>query len=213
ASNGILSGDGDIVGNVSGAAGAQAIVGASPGLINVTGNWNNTGIDIALELDDLSASLVAGEQYDQLNITDAFTHGGSVTIDVSELVGPSSEQQLKLIGWGSQAGTSSSTSVAFVGGSPLAHSFLADGFYVTVPGGGLAGDYNNDGSIDAADYVVWRKTDGSQDGYNTWRANFGQTAGAGSAGATSPTAAVPEPAAWVVCLGIVAVGLLLRRRT
>ncbi|MEX2310345.1 MAG: hypothetical protein WD738_22445 [Pirellulales bacterium] len=218
ASNGILSGDGDIVGNVSGAAGAQAIVGASPGVINVTGAWDNTGINIALELDDLSASLVPGEAFDQLNITGAFTHGGSVTIDVSELVGPGSEEQLKLIGWGSQAGMSSSTSVAFVGGSPLTHSFLADGLYLTVPGGGLAGDYNGDGSVDAADYVVWRKTDGTQDGYNTWRANFGQTAGTGSA-VSSGTAAVPEPAAWVVCLGLATIGIcigsrpLSRRRT
>ncbi len=31
---------------------------------------------------------------------------------------------------------------------------------------GLAGDYNLDGIVDAADYVVWRKTDGTQAGYD-----------------------------------------------
>lgn len=38
------------------------------------------------------------------------------------------------------------------------------------------GDYNHDGFVDDADYVVWRKTgiDG-QEGYNTWRTNFGKT--------------------------------------
>ena len=45
----------------------------------------------------------------------------------------------------------------------------------------IPGDFNHDGTVDAADYVVWRKTDGDdQPGYNTWRANFGQPAGSGS---------------------------------
>ena len=40
------------------------------------------------------------------------------------------------------------------------------------------GDYNGDGTVDAADYVLWRKTGGSQDDYETWRAQFGETTGA-----------------------------------
>ena len=39
----------------------------------------------------------------------------------------------------------------------------------------LPGDFNHDGTVDAADYVVWRKTDGTPAGYNTWRTHFGQT--------------------------------------
>ncbi len=31
------------------------------------------------------------------------------------------------------------------------------------------GDYNLNGLVDAADYVVWRKTDGTAGGYNVWR--------------------------------------------
>ena len=38
---------------------------------------------------------------------------------------------------------------------------------------GLAGDYNLNGIVDAADYIVWRKTDGTPAGYDKWRANFG----------------------------------------
>jgi hypothetical protein len=56
--------------------------------------------------------------------------------------------------------------------------------------GGLPGDFNDDGKVDAADYVVWRKTDGTQPGYNDWRANFGRTSGSGAA---VGAAAVPEP--------------------
>jgi hypothetical protein len=59
----------------------------------------------------------------------------------------------------------------------------------------LPGDYNGNGIVDAADYVVWRKDPasygGDPAGYNTWRTHFGQTAGSGS-GASVHTA-VPEP--------------------
>lgn len=59
-----------------------------------------------------------------------------------------------------------------------------------VPPVTLAGDYNNDGTVDASDYVVWRQHNGtavvvpndttsgnvSADDYNVWKANFGNTA-------------------------------------
>ena len=41
----------------------------------------------------------------------------------------------------------------------------------------LAGDFNGDNVVDAADYVVWRNSGGSQSAYDLWRANFGQTGG------------------------------------
>jgi hypothetical protein len=68
----------------------------------------------------------------------------------------------------------------------------------------LAGDYNVNGVVDAADYVAWRDrpvgpgillNDASPGSvspadYDVWKANFGATLGTGSA-----QAAVPEPAA------------------
>jgi hypothetical protein len=76
------------------------------------------------------------------------------------------------------------------------------------------GDYNDDGFVDAADYVVWRNTlgqtvpnygqlnaefgsgaDGDGDGvittadFDVWRARFGETA----TGASLPATGVPEP--------------------
>lgn len=60
------------------------------------------------------------------------------------------------------------------------------------------GDFNNNGSVDAADYVVWRDglgTTYTQADYDTWRAHFGQTAASGSSLASVSQAAVPEPAA------------------
>jgi hypothetical protein len=72
---------------------------------------------------------------------------------------------------------------------------------------GLPGDFNEDGAVDAADYVAWRKglgTTYTQTDYDVWRAHFGQTAGSGSTGyghrdsglgasSESLSAAIPEP--------------------
>ena len=71
---------------------------------------------------------------------------------------------------------------------------------------GVPGDYNDDGTVDAADYVVWRKYENTNtelpndpvggtvdiDQFNTWRGNFGMSEGGG---AGNWTAAVPEPGA------------------
>jgi WD40-like Beta Propeller Repeat len=69
----------------------------------------------------------------------------------------------------------------------------------------LEGDYNRDGSVDAGDYVVWRKGLGktyTQTDYEVWRANFGSTAGSGSAlpSADPLSAGTPEPATFVLLL-------------
>jgi hypothetical protein len=91
--------------------------------------------------------------------------------------------------------------------------------YVSGPAG-VAGDYNNNGTVDAADYVLWRNggplqnegaTPGNvtADDYTFWRSRFGAQAGSG-AGAN---AAVPEPGAvWIPAL-IALAGLFRGRRT
>ncbi|HEX4416110.1 MAG TPA: autotransporter-associated beta strand repeat-containing protein [Lacipirellulaceae bacterium] len=67
---------------------------------------------------------------------------------------------------------------------------------------GVAGDYNGNGVVDAADYVLWRNggplqnevnSIGTVDAsdYTAWRARFGNTSGSGSS--LSAGAAVPEP--------------------
>jgi T5SS/PEP-CTERM-associated repeat protein/autotransporter-associated beta strand protein len=64
---------------------------------------------------------------------------------------------------------------------------------------GLPGDYNNDGRVDAADYVVWRKVDGTPQGFNVWRANFGEVLDSGSGG-TGGTVPEPSPIALLTIL-------------
>jgi hypothetical protein len=91
---------------------------------------------------------------------------------------------------------------------PQHGNFVLTEFQVDAP----SGDYNHDGKFDAADYVIWRKTDGTAAGYNLWRSNFGEPAGTGSGspGVSSSRAAVPEPTT-LVLLMFVAVGWCLRR--
>jgi hypothetical protein len=77
----------------------------------------------------------------------------------------------------------------------------------------LPGDFDDDGSVDAADYVVWRKGLGSaytQSDYNIWRTHFGQTAG--SASGASANITVPERASPVPLIFAAASWFLWRRR-
>lgn len=71
------------------------------------------------------------------------------------------------------------------------------------------GDFDHDGRVDAADYILWRKTDGTQPGYNAWRTNFGRTSAIGSLASTP----VPEPsAAMLVLLAAAMISLSLLGR-
>lgn len=71
----------------------------------------------------------------------------------------------------------------------------------------LPGDFNGDGDVDAADYLVWRKTGISgQQGYLDWRANFGQSTGGGALSNES----VPEPTNVLLLLLAIACGAAAR---
>ncbi len=82
--------------------------------------------------------------------------------------------------------------------------YVGSGVQAVVPG-----DYNGDGSVDAADYTVWRDNLGGSESafafgsrdmsisgpigagdYSFWRANFGNTSGNA---ALTPAVSVPEP--------------------
>jgi len=83
--------------------------------------------------------------------------------------------------------------------------YVIDNFKVEIFGsnaiGGVQGDYNNNGVVDMADYVLWRnggplQNEGASTGtvddadYAFWRSHFGNTSGSGS---SLSSGSVPEP--------------------
>lgn len=91
-------------------------------------------------------------------------------------------------------------------GSALGSFYIDDISAQVLSALAVTGDYNHNGVVDAADYVLWRASagatgsgraaDGNSDGvvnqldYDLWRQHFGQTSGA-----ATHTAAIAEPAA------------------
>jgi hypothetical protein len=91
----------------------------------------------------------------------------------------------------------------------------------------LAGDYNQDGVVNAADYSVWRNTlgavgsnlaaDGNGNGridaadYAVWKSNFGMSSGAGSGG-LADGGSVPEPASLMLLAIAASLSPLVRLR-
>jgi hypothetical protein len=90
--------------------------------------------------------------------------------------------------------------------------------------GGLVGDYNADGAVNAADYVLWHNSMGAtgsslpadgngdqvvdHDDYLVWRSNFGKTAGASGSAAVT-VAGVPEPTSFALGVLTIAVGFVV----
>jgi T5SS/PEP-CTERM-associated repeat protein len=74
----------------------------------------------------------------------------------------------------------------------------------------LAGDFNRDGSVDAADYIVWRRNPSGNTfvdatNYQTWRTNFGRTADE-----LAESTTVPEPGGLALICSLLLVQLLIR---
>ncbi len=112
--------------------------------------------------------------------------------------------------WGA-IGSGAANQTSLITGSGLLNVLTFEPFV-------LAGDYNNDGLVNAADYTVWRDGGPLQNetaspgvvdaaDYTAWANNYGA-----AAPAVSTAAAVPEPAAGIAAGVLVLAGLSVRRR-
>jgi hypothetical protein len=116
-------------------------------------------------------------------------------------------------------------SVAPIGGSGGAG--VLGGVQFVRAAAGIPGDFNDNGQVDAADYVVWRKNKDTnnelpndnmiggsvgQEHYNLWRANFGAGTGSGTSALAYATAlTIPEPST-SICVAILAALVALQSR-
>jgi hypothetical protein len=236
----VTVGQGDIFGAVNNSAGGEiAVVGDSIAVFHdaVT---NNGTIFVApgsqiVTLEDLgfAAGSALSVQLSPIDPEDDAAEGigqaitsGQVTLDGTlnvSLVGgfqPQLEDTFQIVtAGGGRSGTFAAESLPELSGF-LGWDVVYTPNAVTlavVPA--LLGDYNVNGIVDAADYVVWGKTlnqsgtalaaDGNGNGtidsgdYDVWRANFGAQAGFGSV--STEHSAIPEPSE----LAVFATGTLL----
>ncbi len=111
----------------------------------------------------------AGSQYDQILASGAMGFGGTLQVSLINGFSPAAGQSFNLFDWGSKTGTFSSLSLPSLSGSlTWDTSQLYTNGVLGVVSAGLPGDYDNNGTVDAADYVVWRKLNINGDqGYAT----------------------------------------------
>jgi hypothetical protein len=228
---GFLSGDGMSADRVS-FSNVAVVAEAIPALtLEVTTSGANIGM---MRLVNNLSTEVAIEYYEIHSDQGSLDADNWTSLDDQEGADPAG------IGWVEGGGSDATIlSEGVVIGSPatvaagesleLGHSFLAGGdedleVYVGLADGSflrgaveyvgsvfLAGDYNGDNVVDAADYVLWRKFDptGTQN-YLDWVAHFGDS-NLGSGGAQAASAGVPEPmTASLLMLGAISTLFVVR---
>jgi hypothetical protein len=144
--------------------------------------------------------------------------GGSITVSVDASITPTLGQTFNLISaGGGLTGTFATTNVPVIPGGILEYgvTYSPNGAQLLVaPFGtfaGAPGDFNGDGSVDAADFTIWQDNFGSitslgadanhnhvidQGDFDIWRIAFGSGGGSGAGGGGLRAAldvAVPEP--------------------
>jgi PEP-CTERM motif len=207
-----LRGTGTLTGDVTN--GGVVLPGSSPGTLTIDGSYAQTTDGV------LSIDLASASSYDKLIVQGDVELGGLLEVNLLSGYMPQLGDTFDILDW---TGTKSS-SFEYLSlqdpGNDLAWdmSLLDSQGVLSIVSANvelLAGDYNDDGTVDAADYTVWRNALNSggplpnetaslgtvdQDDYAAWKANFGATSGLGS----GAPAGVPEPGS----LAIVAFALI-----
>ena len=181
--------------------------------ISVQGDfYQQAGAQIAIDLGGHSA----GVDYDTINVTGKVDLAGDLSVALADVGGspfaPTVGDVFQVLS-ATQGITGQFANIAL---PSLAWdldwhvNYLANAVTLSVL---VTGDFNHDGFVNNADYVMWRKNNGSQADYNTWRANFGTTPGTGASGGALGGTNVPQPTPLVlIAMGTALSGIFNRRR-
>jgi hypothetical protein len=198
----IATGSGPIAGQVENHGGIVA-PGNGVGTMSITGRFANA-LDgtLAFEL----GGTTAGTQYDQLLVTGAAALNGTLALSLVDLGGgafaPSVGNTFTLITATDGVGGTFSNFQA-PDGLNWRVNYNTNNVQLVV---GNPGDFNNDGAVDARDYVVWRNNGLGPLNFSAWRSHFGMTYAGGAGLGTAD--AVPEPSSLLALL-FAACGLAL----
>lgn len=205
--------------NLSDDAGNQPSL---PGTLTIFGDLTFTGAG-KVNMD------LTNSGYDKIVTTGTVTLGATATLNLPASFLPSPHQPFTLIDNQGPNPIGGVFNNFAEGGSIM---FGSQEYRLTYLGGdgndlvlapllaGVLGDYNGNGVVDAADYIMWRKGGpllnqvddpqvvNAQD-YVEWKARFGNPSGSG---ALANVAAVPEPGAgWLALIAIVGIWTLVSR--
>jgi hypothetical protein len=234
-----LGGSGNILGPVTlnaggnlspGANGSNSIGAFHLGTGTLTLNGNTTTTVSALKI-DLSTTIANGDIADLVDATNAtvnaVTNTNKPKIDINN-AGTMTGGTYLIMNYGAASTTIGNLVLGSVPSGFIAKLVNDSGLHTLSVQVEFQGDFNNDNVVDASDYVIWRKNNGTgttyaqgdanNDGavnsadYDIWRAKFGNSitpAGSGSL----VNGSVPEPGTLVLALlGMLAVGFGRRRR-
>jgi hypothetical protein len=221
--NGTLGGTGSIAGPVTVESGASI----APGAVGGIGTLSLNG-DLTLGAGSLLAiDLGAPTTGDRINVAGTTTINGG-TVNVTDAGGLATGIYTILDYAGALGGSFSNLTLGTVPAGftiNLVDTGSLINLDVTGAAAGLLGDFNEDGKVDAADYVVYRKNVGggplpNDDGlgspvgpahYNLWVAHFGEMEMGGGSGVGA--APVPEPASLALLMfGLAAIAFGRRGR-
>jgi T5SS/PEP-CTERM-associated repeat protein len=227
---------GEFCGNLVTPSGGTLAPGHSAGETFINGNYTQLS-DGVMEIELGGAA--PGTQHDFINVDFVALVGGELHLKLIDGFVPGPDETFLIVDAGSISGAFDNVAngqrlttfdglgsfvVNYGPGSPFDSNRIVLSAFEAVF---LPGDYNQSGTVDAADYVVWRENVGTnnmlpndavggtigQAHYDQWRAHFGESVGIGAGeAANSAGSAVPEPVTAMLLL-FAAAGGLKRRRT
>jgi T5SS/PEP-CTERM-associated repeat protein len=233
----IVGGNVDVFGTINNSLGAQVVVGGEAHAAFHDAFTNNGGLFITpgselLTLENLGfgggASLnlqIAGtdlDEFGQVHVAGSASLAGTLDVDLLGGFTPSAGDSFQIItaGIGRSGFFANENLPSLPAGLGWDVEYNPNSVVLSVVSVAVPGDYNNNGVVDAADYVLWR--DGgplanevnnpgvvnAQD-YTEWRSRLGNS-GSGS-GLDTTSAAVPEPGSML--LAIVAACVIVAGRS